>query len=168
MRTMISIGISLGLCIALASSAVAVGPNEPLPAVTLRNANGTPAALQIQKGKVTYVDFWASWCPPCQESLPWMNTLVDKYSDRGLNVVAISVDRETSQAEKALKRVNPRFQVLFDPEGNAAKTFGVPSMPTSYLIDKNGEIVHVHRGFKSCDKEPLESEIATLLGSVNP
>ncbi len=149
----------------LSVPAFAVGPNDALPIVTLRDTEGEPTALSYTAGRVTYVDFWASWCAPCQESLPWMNSLVEKYADRGLDVIAVSVDRERSQAEKSLKRVKPQYQVLFDPEGAAAKSFRVPTMPTSYLIDQNGKIVRVHRGFRAFDKASLEHEIDVLLGS---
>jgi peroxiredoxin len=93
-----------------------------------------------------------------------MNTLVDRFGAKGLSVVAVSVDRERASAERSLKRVQPRFRVLFDSQGKAASSYAVPTMPTSYLIDRNGRIRRVLRGFRASDKASLEADIERLLG----
>jgi peroxiredoxin len=94
-----------------------------------------------------------------------MNTLVEKYGPRGLRVVAISVDKDRASAERTLKRVAPQYPVYFDPEGQSAKAVKLPSMPTSYLVRKDGTVVRILRGFRPSDKPALEAEIDSLLGS---
>jgi thiol-disulfide isomerase/thioredoxin len=147
------------------SYGVAVGVQDRLPPLQVMTPDGDTTVLSAEPGKLTYVDFWASWCAPCQESLPWMNTLVEKYGARGLRVVAISVDKDRASAERTLKRVVPQYPVYFDPEGVSAKALQLPAMPTSYLVRDDGTVVRVVRGFRSSDKAAIEAEIDSLLGA---
>jgi len=139
--------------------------NDTLPLVSVHNAAGEVLALAELKGKVTYIDFWASWCPPCRESFPFMNELTKRYGKEGLNIVAISVDQDRAAAEKALKRLDPQFQVVFDSSGEAAKAFKLPTMPTSFVVDSEGRVRAIKRGFKNSEKADLEKVIAELLKS---
>jgi thiol-disulfide isomerase/thioredoxin len=154
-----------GLALAIPGLAGALEVNDPLPAVSVHDEAGVATELSGLKGKVTYIDFWASWCPPCRESFPFMNQLVERYGKDGLNVVAISVDRDRALADKALKRLVPQFKVMFDPSGEAAKAFKLPTMPTSFVIDAEGRVRSVKRGFRDGEKAELEKTISELLKS---
>ena len=89
-----------------------------------------PAELSSLRGKVVYLDFWASWCVPCRQSFPWMNELQKRYADRGLTIIGVNLDHERADAEKFLRKLSPGFQIRFDPDGDWARHFDVQGMPT--------------------------------------
>ena len=115
------------------------------------------------KGKVVYVDFWASWCGPCKQSFPFMNELLTKYRAQGLEIVAVNLDAKRGDADKFLAEVPAQFTVAFDAKGDSARRFEVKSMPSSYLIGRDGKVVVTHKGFKDEERKDLESRIAQAL-----
>lgn len=119
--------------------------------------------LADYRGKVVYLDFWASWCVPCRKSFPWMNQLKELYETRGLEVIAINLDEERKLADAFLAATPATFTVAFDPQGQSAEHYQVMGMPSSYLIDRNGILHHSHVGFRDKDRTALESQIEELL-----
>lgn len=119
--------------------------------------------LQQFKGKVVYVDFWASWCGPCVQSFPFMNNLEHEFKDKGLQIVAINMDETANDAQNFLAKHPAKFSVLTDSNQQCAKAFDVKAMPSSYLIDRNGVIRHEHLGFKAGETEQLQTLIKQLL-----
>ncbi|MGB3429615.1 MAG: TlpA disulfide reductase family protein [Burkholderiaceae bacterium] len=126
---------------------------------------GTAANVRLadMKGKVVYVDFWASWCAPCKQSFPWMNDMQAKYGARGLQIVGITVDRKREDAEKFLASTPAKFMVAFDTTGKVAEAYKPKGMPTSYLIGADGVLRAMHVGFKDSDRAELEREIEAAL-----
>jgi cytochrome c biogenesis protein CcmG/thiol:disulfide interchange protein DsbE len=128
---------------------------------------GAVAAAPIDvsefRGRVLYLDFWASWCAPCQQSFPWMQAMKDAYGAQGLSVVAMNLDQHRSDAERFLARFHPNFDVRFDPQGEAAERFKVQGMPTSVIIDRGGVVRFTHIGFRPVDRAIYESELRELL-----
>jgi thiol-disulfide isomerase/thioredoxin len=120
--------------------------------------------LSSYAGKVVYVDFWASWCDPCRKSFPWMSEMQERYKDK-LKVIAINLDQERSEALKFLQQTRPEFTIAFDPAGKVAEAYEVQGMPASYLIDQSGRIVSRHIGFRSSEKEKVETKIKALLSN---
>lgn len=120
-------------------------------------------SLQMEKGKVILVDFWASWCGPCRESFPWMTNIQAKYKGQGLKVIAINLDQEKQQAVDFLKEFKPGFTVLFDTQAQLPEDFGVIGMPTSFLLDRQGKIRATHVGFHQNNINEYEAAIAELL-----
>ena len=115
--------------------------------------------LDSFKGKVVYLDFWASWSGPCRESFPWMNHLQDELASKGLVIIAVNLDREHAAAEQFLHSHPARFRVVYDPEGKLPAKFGVRGMPTSFLIDRNGQIQFQHEGFFLKDRDTLTQRV---------
>lgn len=115
------------------------------------------------KHRVIYVDFWASWCAPCKQSFPWMNKMQARYHDEGFDIIAINLDDQPANANNFLRKVPADFTVAYDPKGDIAQRYGLTVMPTSFLIDRNGHISYVHRGFKSEDRDVMESRIKALV-----
>jgi thiol-disulfide isomerase/thioredoxin len=127
-------------------------------------AAGPADGLGSLAGKVVWVDFWASWCVPCRRSFPWMNTMLEKYGEHGLQIVAVNLDQERAAATAFLEEVPAEFEVRFDADGTLAKRFEVQAMPSSYLLDAAGNVIERHLGFKMGDSEAYERAIAAALG----
>lgn len=119
--------------------------------------------LQAYRGKVVYLDFWASWCVPCRHSFPWMNAMQKKYGTKGLEVVTINMDKKRELADEFLKKFPANFTVAFDSEGKSAESYGVMGMPSSYIINRKGEIVYSHVGFREKTASKIEAQIANAL-----
>ncbi|MBC5764726.1 TlpA family protein disulfide reductase [Ramlibacter albus] len=150
--------------LSLPLAALALAPGEPAPAFELPGPDGAMVRLADFKGKTVYLDFWASWCVPCRQSFPWMNDMQARYGDRNLRVIGINVDKRASDAGKFLDRTPAKFQVAFDPAGNAPRAYDVKAMPSSVLVGPDGRVLAVHRGFSEEDKAPLEARIREALG----
>lgn len=115
-------------------------------------------------GHVVYLDFWASWCIPCRESFPWMNTLQEKYRAAGLRVVTVNLDKKTAAGRKFMKDMKAHFPAMFDSTGVVAKHYSLQVMPTSFLYGRDGKLRHREEGFHMDDHAiALENMIDTLL-----
>ena len=153
------------LCVAALAAAPAWCLDAGAPSPELNLPGRTEAVhLAAMKGKVVYVDFWASWCGPCKQSFPFMNELQAKYRAQGFEVLAINLDAKRDEADKFLAEVPAQFTVAFDAKGDSAKRFEIKGMPSSYLIGRDGKVAAAHRGFKEQDRKELESRIAQALG----
>jgi len=117
------------------------------------------------KGKVVIVDFWASWCGPCKESFPAMNDLFKKYSDRGLVIVAVNVDEVRADMDEFLKTNPARFTVVRDATQKLVEKVNVGTMPSSFILDREGKVRFSHSGFHGeKTRKQYEEEIESLLG----
>lgn len=142
-----------------------------LPAAVPVFADNSPVAdaaqqldLSVYEGKVVYLDFWASWCAPCRRSFPWMNEMKRKYGDDGLVIIGVNVDAEPELAEAFLKETPADFRIVHDPEGKLASRFELLGMPNSFMIDREGNVVAKHVGFRSDSPEKYEQQLRELLG----
>ena len=132
------------------------------PGFELPTPNGT-VSLDSLRGKVVLVDFWASWCGPCRQSFPWMSKLYETYSQKGLVIVAVNLDKKREPANDFLAEFSPPFIVAFDPAGKTAEAFHFPAMPTSFIVNRDGTIVYSHAGFNSKKTGEMENLIQEAL-----
>lgn len=159
----ISIAIAMTLSLFTAVSH-AEHLDQASPSCHLTTLDGQPAyGLQELKGKVVYMDFWASWCPPCVKSFPFLNQLDHDLKDKGLHVVGINLDEKVADAQEFLTNHPVDFSIVADPSKQCAKVFELMAMPTSYLIDRKGNIRHIHRGFRAGETEELRALITQLV-----
>lgn len=135
---------------------------EAAPDFTLPGVQQT-VRLQEMRGTVVYLDFWASWCTPCRQSFPWMNAMQQRHQEQGLNILAINLDEDEQAARDFLAQHEANFTIAFDNTGSIAEHYGLKGMPTSYLIDRDGQIVFTHVGFRKQDSAALEAKITSLL-----
>jgi len=122
-----------------------------------------PVSLKKYRNQVVFIDFWASWCVPCKYSFPWMNEMQERYGEDGFKVIGINVDKDKAMAEKFLELVPASFDIAYDPEGEVADLYSLKVMPSSYLIDRDGNLVHAHKGFKTSDGSRMEDMIKKLI-----
>lgn len=113
---------------------------SPAPDFQLADADGAVSTLQQYRGKVVLLNFWASWCPPCIEELPSMNQIHQRYQSKGLEIIALNFQESPEQITEFMQKVAIDFPVLFDQDGGVAHQWNVFSMPTSFLIDRQGNI----------------------------
>jgi thiol-disulfide isomerase/thioredoxin len=132
------------------------------PVFELPGDSGT-ISLKEYRNQVVFVDFWASWCVPCKYSFPWMNEMQERYGKDGLKVIGINVDKDKAMAKKFLEHVPATFDIAYDPEGEIADLYSLKVMPSSYLIDRDGNLVHAHKGFKTSDGSQMEDMIRKLI-----
>jgi peroxiredoxin len=137
-----------------------VGGKAPKLAVKSATGKGT---LSIAKGKVTIVDFWATWCKPCEASFPKYQELYVKYKSSGLDIVAISVDEEGEKVPPFTKAHGADFPIGWDDSHKLAKCWRPDPMPTMFIVDKQGIVRHVHRRWENGDEKVIEKQIKALL-----
>jgi len=153
----------LVLLAGLARAEIKVGDSFPalaVPGMAILRGNDLPATA----GSVVLVDFWASWCAPCKASFPAMARLHQDYARRGFIVIAVSVDEKLADAVRFVQGAAPPFLTVHDREQNLVKQVVVPTMPTSYVIGRDGRVRFIHQGYhgSSSDRE-LRKQIEALL-----
>jgi len=147
---------------ASAQSATHLSAGDAVPAFKLAGVGGTIESDSL-RGRVLYVDFWASWCVPCRRSFPWLAELQERYGEKGLTVVAINLDQDRKAADAFLGKYPTPFRVAFDPQGKTAEAFHVEAMPSSFVIGRDGRVLERHAGFDPKKAAELEERIAKEL-----
>jgi thiol-disulfide isomerase/thioredoxin len=146
----------------VAPSARAVD-GKAAPDVALPDVTGATVRLSAFKGRIVLVDFWASWCLPCKASFPALDALSREYEPKGATVLAINVDEKRRDADTFLSAIPHTMTVLFDPKGQSPEAFGVRGMPTSFVIDRAGNIRFTHTGYSGNVAEQYRQELNRLL-----
>jgi cytochrome c biogenesis protein CcmG, thiol:disulfide interchange protein DsbE len=149
---------TLPVLLLLLSLALAAGATE-------REAPLEEFDLADYRGQVVVVDFWASWCPPCREAMPFLSDMQEKYGDQGLVTVAVNVDQDPKAPRKMIARLNDEIIVVRDPRGTLAQEHGVRGLPTALVLDREGNVVATHVGFHASEKGPREQELQRLLAT---
>jgi cytochrome c biogenesis protein CcmG, thiol:disulfide interchange protein DsbE len=158
------LSLLLSLLAASALPTWAAGPAESggaattVPGFSLPTRDGKVEADSL-RGKVVLVDFWASWCVPCKQSFPWLHEMHDRYAGKGLRIVAVNLDKQREKADAFLEASPVPFTVAYDPLGKTAEAFRVKAMPTSFLLNRAGELVCTHAGFDRKDAAAFEERI---------
>jgi thiol-disulfide isomerase/thioredoxin len=160
-----TLALAIAVALGSASAAHAIEPGAAAPEIALAGAHG-PVSLAAYKGKVVYVDFWASWCGPCRQSFPWMNALQAKYGAKGLQIVGVNVDAQRADADRFLAEAPATFAIGFDAQGDTPRRYAIKGMPTSVLIGPDGKVLQVHNGFRDEDRKALEAAIDGALSTL--
>jgi len=150
--------------LALSTSLLAAEMGEKMPDCSLIQVNDAQHfKLQRTPDKVLYVDFWASWCPPCAQSFPFMNDLNRDFKSKGLQVIAINMDQSLEDTKTFLSKYPANFTVMTDIDEQCTKRFDLKAMPSSYLVDRNGVIRYTHLGFRTDDTQVIRTLIEQLI-----
>jgi peroxiredoxin len=144
-----------------ASSSAAAAAKAP--DFTLRTLEGRNLRLAEQRGSVVMVNFWASWCAPCRVEMPHLSRIWDKYRDAGYVFLTVNVDENLQNAAGAASRMALRAPVLLDTDKKVVRAFEVATMPTTVLIDRDGLVRHVHRGYREGVEQTYEQQVRALL-----
>ena len=135
----------------------------PAPDFTLVSRSGDNIKLSELRGEVVMLNWWASWCGPCRQEMPLLEALQAKYKDYGFTLLGINVDEKTDQAEKLLKQVPVSFRILFDPQSRTSELYGIDAMPSTILIDRDGNQRFLHRGYKPGYEDDYDAQVKQLV-----
>ena len=140
----------------------AVPFGEPAPDFTLPALDGTKVRLTDQQGQVVLVDFWATWCGPCKEELPHIETFHRQYADSGLRVLALSTDMDDDEVQPFIDEHDYTFTVLHADDA-VQSDYGISAIPVVYLVDRQGRVRWHRMGFTAGSEEEMGQEIEKLL-----
>ena len=144
--------------------AMATEPGQKAPIFSGKEIAGTKEiSLSDYRGKVVYVDFWASWCPPCLKSIPELEKLRVELPKQSFQILAVNLDKKPKKALKFLAKNPVGYPSLSNPKGDIPEKFGLETMPTSYLIDEKGVVRYIHRGYRPGDLEIIRKEVRKIM-----
>jgi peroxiredoxin len=149
--------------VAIAATAFAADAGGPAPAFTLSTLSGQQGALSQYKGQVVMVNFWATWCGPCQQEMPLLDQIYKKYKPAGFTLIGVNVDKDEPAVKELLARKPVSFPVLLDPANQVSKAYHLDEMPSSVIIDRKGQIRFLHRGYKPGDENEYQDRIRQLI-----
>jgi len=140
-----------------------LGPTTPAPDFTLRTLDGQKLRLGEQRGRVVLVNFWATWCGPCRQEMPHLNKLYEKYKSSGFVLLGVNVDDDTRQAAGVADKLGVKFPVLPDADKRVSRQYDLSAMPSTVLIDRDGKVRYLHRGYQSGYEDTYDKQIRELL-----
>lgn len=136
--------------------------NNAAPDFSLKDMNGKSVTLSSFKGRIVLLNFWATWCPPCKSEMPSFNKLYKQMKARGLEVITVSSDNSINPVREYLLKNKFDFQMLWDEKRTVVKQYRVFSMPTTFLIDRNGIIVEKFMGEYEWTDQEIKKKIEKL------
>jgi len=142
-----------------------VDAGEAMAKHPLKSFEGTETTLSSFRGEVVVVNFWASWCAPCLKELPIMDGWHTAWAERGARVVAISVDKDMKKAKRFADSADLSLTVFHDGPDGLARTLDIPSLPCTFLLDRNGNVVSVIRSSSAKDLASIQKKAESLLAS---
>ena len=143
--------------------AVGVNVEGTAPDFTLASLEGSNLRLEEYRGQVVLINFWASWCGPCRQEMPVLDQLHQRYEDTGFSVLGINVEGEVEPAQKIVDKTNVTFPVLIDTEQAVSKLYDLKAMPSTVVVDRDGNVRYVHRGYKPGDEAKYVEVVKTLI-----
>ena len=147
-----------------AGTAAALPPVGTLaPDFASKSDSGRNVRLSELRGQVVLVNFWASWCSPCRQELPLLSKMYSQYGNAGFVLLAVNVDDNRKDAEGMLKRLGLKVPTLFDGRKSVARLYGVDTMPATLVIDRDGRVRYVHRGYYEGYEKKYEQQVRELL-----
>ena len=161
--SLIKRGLLAGLVVVGSTLAMAGDAIAPATEFSLTSLAGQPVALSQFKGNVVLVNFWATWCGPCQQEMPLLDQMYKKYKPAGFTLLGVNVDKEVPAVKDLLARKPVSFPVLLDPENAVSRAYKVADMPSSVIIDRKGNVRYIHRGYRPGDENEYQDRIRQLI-----
>jgi peroxiredoxin len=133
------------------------------PAFTLQSTSGQQVSLAQFKGDVVMINFWASWCGPCRQEMPLLDSIYRKYKDMGFELIGVNVEPDSKAANAWLKATPVTYPILYDPQSQVSQLYQVQAMPTTVIIDRTGTVRYLHRGYVAGDENAYLNSIRSLI-----
>lgn len=147
----------------VAVPALAVAPQGPAPKFTLASMAGPTVNLDQYKGQVVMINFWASWCGPCRQEMPLLDQLYQQYADLGFALLGVNVEENPADAERMLKDTPVTFPILFDAENTVSQLYDVTAMPSTVIVDRDGNVRFVHKGYQPGYEDEYQTQVRALV-----
>jgi peroxiredoxin len=154
---------ALAAVLMLALPAWAGAADVQAPAFTLQSVDGKTVSLAQFKGDVVMINFWASWCGPCRQEMPLLDDIYKQYKDMGFVLLGVNVEPDTHDANAWLKKTPVSYPVLYDPKSQVSQLYQVQAMPTTVIVDRQGNVRFVHNGYVPGDENQYMNSIRTLV-----
>ena len=135
----------------------------PAPQFTLNARGGKAVNLAQYKGQVVMINFWATWCGPCRQEMPLLETIYKKYNKMGFTLLGVNVEPDSKPAEDWLKATPVSFPILFDTKSEVSKMYEVSGMPSTVIVDRKGNVRVIHHGYKPGDENEYQDNIRKLV-----
>ena len=135
----------------------------PAPDFTLKSNSGKNIKLSELRGQVVMINFWASWCGPCRQEMPLLDQLYKRYQPMGFTLLGVNVEEDSSAADKILKEIPVSFPVLYDNKSKVSESYQVQAMPSTFLIDRDGKLRYLHKGYRPGTEEDYQKQIRELI-----
>ncbi|MEM8500049.1 MAG: TlpA disulfide reductase family protein [Pseudomonadota bacterium] len=136
--------------------------NQVAPDFVLKSNNGQNIRLSDLRGEVVLLNFWATWCGPCRQEMPLLDDLHSRYKDMGFKVIGVNVENTPSKADAMLAKNPVSFPILYDTQSVVSKLYNVDAMPTTVVVDRDGNMRHLHRGFKPGYEDAYAAQVKQL------
>jgi peroxiredoxin len=136
---------------------------QPAPDFALKSAAGENLRLSEYRGEVVMINFWATWCGPCQQEMPLLEELHNRYQRVGFRLLGVNIDDDANRAMQMVQSLGVTFPVLFDETKAVSKLYQVEAMPVTVLLDRAGTVRYVHHGYKPGYEEHYLTEVRSLL-----
>lgn len=136
---------------------------ESAPDFALPRDNGEVVSLSEFRGQVVMINFWASWCGPCRQEMPLLEKIHQRYEPLGFTLLGVNVEENSSDAKAFLEDRPVTFPILFDPHNGVSKLYDVVAMPSTVLIDRQGNVRYLHHGFKPGYENDYQDQIRALV-----
>ena len=149
--------------LSLALPALAGPAGAPAPSFTLASRGGQDVSLAQYKGQVVMLNFWASWCGPCRQEMPLLESIYKKYNRLGFTLIGVNVEPDSNAANEWLKQTPVSFPILYDKDSKVSRMYDVAGMPSTVIIDSAGKVRVLHRGYKPGDENEYLDSIRTLV-----
>ena len=149
--------------LSVALPALAGPTGAPAPSFTLAARGGQNVSLTQYKGQVVMLNFWASWCGPCRQEMPLLESIYRKYGKMGFTMIGVNVEPDSNAANEWLKATPVSFPILYDRDSKVSKLYDVAGMPSTVIIDRTGKLRVLHRGYKPGDENEYLDSIRTLI-----
>ncbi|MEM9058096.1 MAG: TlpA disulfide reductase family protein [Pseudomonadota bacterium] len=155
-----TVAVAAVMAALLATPAVA---EDSAPDFTLKSRDGSNLRLSELRGQVVMINFWASWCGPCRQEMPLLDELYQQYEPLGFTLLGVNVEQDVADAERLLKDAPVSFPVLYDPDNAVTKAYDVVAMPSTILVDRDGNMRYVHHGYKPGYEDDYQTQIRELV-----
>jgi peroxiredoxin len=146
------------------TTAVNAGTDDgPAPDFALKSQSGENLRLSEFQGEVVMINFWASWCGPCRQEMPLLDELYTQYQPLGFTILGVNVEEDSSKAKQLLKESPVNFPILFDNKSEVSKLYKVVAMPSTVLVDRDGNVRYLHQGYKPGYEESYQQQVRALI-----
>ena len=133
------------------------------PDFTLKSKSGENLKLSEFRGEVVMINFWASWCGPCRQEMPILEAMYDRYKELGFTILGVNVEKNSKNADKLLKSIPVSFPILYDNKNQVSELYDVIAMPSTILVDRDGNMRYLHRGYEKGYEIEYEEQVRGLL-----